>query len=397
MFNFFKKSANKSEKTAYLYEQLRPTWSKRDYSKFAKEAYLKNVIAHQAIKLISVAAASVQLKLFSETKQGRSPITSHPILRILSHPNPAQNGKELLEALYSYRQISGNAYMLASGIVNNMPTELYALRPDYIQIKCSANILPKSYIYKVGEKSIEFPIDKLTGFSRILHLKNFNPLCEVYGLSSIEAAAYSIDQHNQAGEWNQALLQNGARPSGALIVNKEFGPLTERQYNDLKSQFNDSFSGPGNSGKPLLLEGGIEWKEMSLSPRDMDFITTKHSSARDISLALGVPPQLLGIPGDSTYSNLQEARLAFWEQTVIPLVDNTISHLSTWLSNFFGQWLELTYDLDSVSALSSRRDSLWKRIEDSSFMTINEKRAAMGLPPLTDGNTLCHLPKTNQY
>ncbi|WP_458694298.1 phage portal protein [Wolbachia endosymbiont (group A) of Andrena hattorfiana] len=134
-----------------------------------------------------------------------------------------------------------------------------------------------------------------------------------YGLSPIEAAAYSIDQYNQAGAWNQAMLQNGARPSGAIVVKSakdgSGGSLSQEQYQRLKEQINDHYSGSVNAGRPILLEGGLEWKEMSLSPRDMDFIESKHSSARDIALAFGVPPQLLGIPGDNTYSKLVEARL----------------------------------------------------------------------------------------
>ena len=57
----------------------------------------------------------------------------------------------------------------------------------------------------------------------------------------------------------------------------------------------------------VLLEGGLDWREMSINPKDMDFIESKNSAAREIALAFGVPPQLLGINGDSTYSNMQEA------------------------------------------------------------------------------------------
>ncbi|GAT77837.1 HK97 family phage portal protein, partial [Ehrlichia ruminantium] len=214
------------------------------------------------------------------------------------------------------------------------------------------------------------------------HIKNFHPLNDWYGLSPIEAASYSIDQHNQAGSWNQAMLQNGARPSGALIVNAKNtnnGSLTQEQYNRLKAQVDDFYSGPRNAGRPILLEGGLEWKEMSLS---------KHSSARDIALAFGVPPQLLGIPGDNTYSNLIEARLSLWEQTVLPHLDNIISHFNNWLTPKFGNNIFLSYDKDSISVLTEKRKQLWQYVENATFMTINEKRAAFGLPPLDNGNIL---------
>ena len=73
----------------------------------------------------------------------------------------------------------------------------------------------------------------------------------------------------------------------------------------------------------MLLEGGLDWKPLSLSPKDMDFIEAKHAAAREIALAFGVPPLLLGMPGDNTYRNYAEANRAFWRQTVLPLVART--------------------------------------------------------------------------
>lgn len=384
MFKQFKKLFDKKsyETNSYLYQLGSAKWMNRDYTKFAEEAYIKNVIAHRAINIIAQSAASVPLKLFKKMHDRKTEIFKHNILDLINSPNPSVGGKEFLESIYSYKQISGNAFLLATLSSNEIPQELFALRPDRVKILPSSNFVAAGYVYQVGEHKQEFRVNPITGCSQILHLKNFNPLSDWYGLSSIEAAAYSIDQHNQAGQWNQSLLQNGARPSGAFIVRSENGnnmSLTPTQYSNLKKMVSDVFSGPQNAGKPLLLEGGLDWKELSLSPKDMDFISSKHSSARDIALALGLPPQLLGIPGDNTYSNLSEARLAFWEQTVIPLVDNVISNLSQWLQSFYGKEYKLSYDLDNVPALSARREAHWNRINNCSFMTDEEKRVAVGL------------------
>src|SRR5205085_3983833 len=128
------------------------------------------------------------------------------------------------------------------------------------------------------------------------------------------------------------------------------GVLSEEQYNRVKLQIDEQFTGAANAGRPLLLEGGLDWKEMSLTPKDMDFVEAKNSSARDIALAFGVPPQLLGIPGDNTYSNLQEARLALWEQTVVPLEQCTADALNNWLIPMFGGNTELVPDIDNIPA-----------------------------------------------
>lgn len=198
----------------------------------------------------------------------------------------------------------------------------------------------------------------------------------------MEAAAYSIDQHNQCAAWNQSLLQNGARPTGALMVKAGEGQpgfLNEMQFSRLKQQLDDQFAGAANAGRPLLLEGGLEWKEMSLSPRDMDFVQIKHSSARDVALAFGVPPQLLGIPGDNTYANLHEARLALWEQTILPLLESVTDALNNWLVPMFADTLELKLDTDAIPALAAKRDAYWERIAKADFLSAEEKRQLLGI------------------
>ena len=134
--------------------------------------------------------------------------------------------------------------------------------------------------------------------SKILHLKNYHPTNSHYGLSSLDATSQSIELHNQATNWNSSLLRNGARPSGALIVKESNGYLSDDQFERLQAQLTDKFTGSNNSGRPLLLEGGLDWQEMSINPKDMDFIESKNAAAREIALAFGVPPQLLGINGD---------------------------------------------------------------------------------------------------
>ncbi|MCM1000905.1 MAG: phage portal protein [Wolbachia endosymbiont of Melophagus ovinus] len=384
----------KAHKYSALQLIMEPSWSERSYASFAEEGYVKNVIAFRAINMIANAASSVPFILYRLTNQGKSQLKVHPLLKLLYSPSPITSKSEFIEGIVTYRLVSGNAYVLMIEPKNNRkpPTELYLLRPDRVEIVPGRNNFPYTYRYTVNNNSYDFKVNKLTGRSAVLHLKTFNPLSGWYGLSPIEAAAYSIDQHNQAGAWNQAMLQNGARPSGAIVVkpakDASSGNLSQEQYQRLKEQINDHYSGSVNAGRPILLEGGLEWKEMSLSPRDMDFIESKHSSARDIALAFGVPPQLLGIPGDNTYSNLVEARLSLWEQTVLPTLENIVCHLNSWLTPRFGEDLCLSYDKDAIEILMEKRQKLWKYVENASFMTLNEKREAFGLPPLPGGDEL---------
>lgn len=360
----------------------KPVWMGRDYVRFADEGYIRNVITHRAVGLVAGGAAHVQWQLF-DTSSGESVrLKAHPVLKLLTQPNPFQGGAELFESLYAHRMIAGNAFLQGAGPKEGAPLELYGLRPDRVSVIAGKQGLPAGYRYTLGEQYTDFPIDRITGRSKVLHLKAFHPLNDWYGLSPIEAAAYSIDQHNQAGAWNQALLQNGARPSGALVVKTQDGGsdmLSDEQYERIRQQMDEQFSGAGNAGRPLLLEGGLDWREMSLSPREMDFIEVKNSAARDIALAFGVPPQLLGIPGDNTYSNLAEARLALWEQTILPLVGGMCDALNNWLLPHYGKGLKLCYDTDGISALAARREQVWERVNRADFLSDDEKRELVGL------------------
>ncbi len=398
-FSFFKKNnqnrKNKNFKNyksnidyfggtkTYLYENNRASWMNRSYAKFSEEGYIKNVIAHRCISMISKNIASIGIKLFEASQEKTYEIKQHSILNLIKFPNPLVNGSLFRESIFNYRLISGNSYILAVKNSAGEVLELYSLRPDKISILTDKSGFITAYIYKNGNKDYKYAVDKISGQSDILHIKNFHPLDEHFGLSPIESAAYSIDQHNQASVWNQSLLQNGAKPSGALVVKSGegyLGVLTDEQHQRIKRQIDEEFSGANNAGRPLLLEGGLDWKEMSLSPKDMDFISSKHTSAREIALAFGVPPQLLGIPGDNTYSNLAEARLEFWEQTILTLAEEFCASLNHWLLPMFNRDnLELKLDIENIPALMPRRETLWNRLNQSSFLSDEEKRNILGL------------------
>jgi HK97 family phage portal protein len=296
----------------------------------------------------------------------------------LARPNPVASGQGLFEALYGHLQVSGNAYLEAVAVEGRV-RELHVLRPDRMKVIPGANGWPEGYEYSANGSSVRFAQAE-EPVAPILHMRLFNPIDDHYGLSPLETAARSIDVHNAAGAWQKALLDNAARPSGALIYQGQGGErnLTEEQFARLKRELETSYQGEANAGRPLVLDGGLEWKPLSLSPKDMEQAEVKHVAAREIALAFGVPPMLLGIPGDNTFANYAEANRTFWRQTVVPLVQRTAAELTNWLAGAFGKDLRLGFDTDAIEALSGEREALWTRIEAASFLTLDEKRLAVG-------------------
>ena len=386
----------KASATAPLiaFDALRqPVWTPRDYHALAREGFAQNAIVYRCVRMIAEAAASVPLL----TYQGADELDDHPLGQLIARPNPAQCGPDFLEAWYGFLLVAGNAYVEAVAIGGEI-RELHALRPDRIRVVPGADGWPEAWEYAVAGRAVRLAGEVAPGVRPVLHMKLFHPTNDHYGMSPLEAAATAIDVHNAAARWNKALLDNSARPSGALVYASREGNLTPEQYERLKAELERGFAGAGNAGRPLLLEGGLDWKSMSLSPKDMDFIEARHAAAREIALALGVPPMLLGIPGDNTYSNLQEATRGFWRQTVLPLVNRTSKALSGWLAPAWGAPIDLRPDLDAIEALATEREALWARIDKATFLTLNEKRAATGYGPvvpearisITGGDEVAH-------
>jgi HK97 family phage portal protein len=361
-----------------LHHTGQPVWSPRDYATFAREGYARNPIVYRAVRMIAEAAASVPLRLF----EGAAEIEEHPLLALLAHPNAAACGPDLLEDWYGYLLIAGNAYMEAVGVGDGAPRELHVLRPDRMKIIPGADGWPEAYEYTANGSAVRFRQSPEDGVRPILHMALFNPSNDYYGMSPIEAASSAIDLHNAASAWNKALLDNAARPSGALVYAAANGHLNDEQFSRLRAELETNYQGSRNAGRPMLLEGGLDWRAMSLTPQEMDFMEAKHAAAREIALAVGVPPMLLGIPGDNTYANYQEASRVFWRQTVVPLVTRTLKAFSGWLGPRFGEGLELRPALDKVEALASERAALWERVASADFLTVDEKRAAVGYGPL---------------
>ena len=367
----------------------RARWTPRDYAALAREGYTRNAIVHRAVRLTAEAVGGLSFVLYD----GADELTAHPLIDLLARPNPRQDGPGFIEAIAAHLLLSGNAYVEAVSVAGaGGPRELHALRPDRMKVVPGADGWPAAFDYTVGGQTARFVQDgaKEGAPPPILHVSLFNPLDDYYGLSPLEAAATAVDTHNSATAWNKALLDNAARPCGALVYAGGDGSmLTEAQLSRLKSELSEQYQGAANAGRPLVLEGGLDWKTMSMSPKDMDFLEAKHSAAREIALAFGVPPMLLAIPGDNTYSNYAEANRVFYRQSVLPLANRIAAALAQWLAPGFGRApLTLAVDADRIEALSADRSALWERVIKAPFLSVNEKRAAIGYGAVEGGDVL---------
>ncbi len=359
----------------------RVAWSARDTGTLTRGGFIGNPVGFRAVRLIAEAAAAVPLICQDRARR----YDAHPVLELLRRPNPAQGRAELFEALFGQILLSGNGYLEAVGMVDEgLPAELHVLRSDRMNVVPGGDGWPVAFEYAVGGRKHRF--DMTGSPDPICHIKSFHPSDDHYGLSPLQAAAVAVDVHNSASAWSKALLDNAARPSGAIVYKGPdgHGNLSAEQYDRLVIEMETHHQGARNAGRPMLLEGGLDWKPMGFSPSDMEFHETKQGAAREIAQAFGVPPMLIGIQGDATYANYAEAHRAFYRLTVLPLVTRVAASVAWFLSEHLGAEVDLKPDLDQIPALAEERDQHWARVGSASFLTEAEKRAALGLPPLAE-------------
>ena len=337
-----------------------------DYRHAVEAAYLANPIAQRAVRIVAEGI-------------GQAPLSCEDpdFVRLVMATSA---GQPLIESLAAHVLLHGNGFVQILKDASGKPIELFALRPDRVSIIAGPDGWPQAYRYEVGSEGMTIPGEDENGWLTIVQVKAMHPLDDHLGAGALAAAYKAIAVHNAATAWNQSLLENAARPSGALVYEGGDGAgLTAEQFDRLRDELEKAFAGAINAGRPLLLDGGLKWQSMALSPADMDFATLKSAAAREIALAFGVPPMLLGLPGDNTYSNYREANRALWRLTLLPLGHKLLSALGEGLQPWFPE-AALAIDLDRITALSEDRERLWKQVSDADFLSREEKRRLLGFP-----------------
>ncbi len=361
---------------------------KQDYLKQIEEVW-KCVVAFKCIDYISKSCSQVGWKFIRVVGEKEEVVDDPDLNRLLKRPNPGQSFSKFIYNTVAYLLCNGNSYPLRirtiTGKQSEIPKELYILRPDLTKIKTNKEGNIVTYVYKENTPDEKkYDVDPATGHSDVLHLKEFNPTDELYGSARTQTAAYEIDTQNQATLWNFKILKNEAR-LGMLYLFK--GILDQSTYDLIEEQIK-SFSGAENAGKSLILqsEQGVDAKPYNWSPKDIDFLEGGRETARKICNAYGVPPMLLGIPGDNTYSNQKEARLSFWEETVIFYINYITEEFNNWC--FSDSDIKLKSVLDEVPAFIEKRMEKWEKVDKLTSLTVNEKRKIMGLDPVEGGDSV---------
>lgn len=371
-FSIFKKLSLKASVGQQLFTN-EWEYSIADLKSYAKEGYAQNPTIYACISLIADAFGAIPLKV----KVGDEIKPDHPLQKILDRPNPDEGGVEFRTAAASWLLLTGNCFTEKLKVTADK-MELWNWQPYDICIGYSkGSRLPVRYGFAKGSGNSKFwDVDSITGESDMLHWRRFNPSPERsgMGLAPLSAGAASADQMNAASKWRYNTFKNNAAPSGVLSTEQQID-ATKRKA--LQEDLQKKQQGEVNARGIMLLGGGLKWQQVAMSPQDMDWLQGTKLLAQEIASVYRVPTQLLGIEGSQTYANYAEAKVAFYTQAVLPLMDLYVSEINRFLGRDF-EGARVCYNPDDIEALEPLRAERRAELLRTDVLTINEKRELLG-------------------
>lgn len=322
----------------------------------------QNPVVYRCIKLIAQNIASIPIVFDGEVPD--------KVKMVLQRPNYNEDFGQMMERMVSSLLVDGNTYLLLTGH-DEEEFLVYTIDPKYVTSLTNESGAISGYSYTTAKgKRVEL-IDH-GGRSKILHIKYLNPFGSEQ--SPCQVVAESVRLYNSITKHNQALMNNAARFSGALIVN---GHMTDNQKQSLREEV-DAKIGYRNAGHVAILQGDIRWEEMKANVRDADYTSGQTFVAKEIMQVFGVPPTMLGIH-ETGFNHYKEARLHFWEDTLLPLARYILAALQKWLSCWAEQDLNLRLDLHDIPALADKIDRRISSIAEISFLSDEQKRRICNL------------------
>jgi HK97 family phage portal protein len=327
---------------------------------------------------------------------------NHPVLDLLKNPNPTDSTESFMMKFAAWYIINGEVYLTASGPVNKPPLELFvdsaagtSLQPDRndgFLGSVQFGMITDTTIYSRAENTFgkRFRFYNHENDAEAWQVARFNPKQtngQFRGQSKLQSVMAEIEQYIEASTHNLSILSRGARPSGVFTSAE---PLTDPQFEKLKGQIDNWFSGASNAGRPILIEGGgetgVTYKDVMMSARDMDFLKLKENVTEATYVRLEIPLALV-LAKTMTLDNLKVANLSLYDNAVIPLVNRLYGELTQMLMPRYpnSENLEISFNPTMIPALETRRMDQIKLRKLISVNTINEMRRLLNDEDLPEG------------
>ena len=306
MRNFFTSlfSSSKAEIATSDTDAIRTFFSSASPITSSNAQTIATVFACVNIKANAVSVMSINT--YIKTKKGREKYYSNSLYNLLRYePNPTLTASIYKKMISQDIDLRGNHY---SQIIRNglgEITSLYPLVSDKMQVTLSTN---NKKIYTYDGKVIQN--------NRVLHIFDIPDYRGLKGLSRIEYAKQALEFAENTSKYGNEVFKNGTSPSGAFETPET---LDDESYNRLKENIIDKYTGITNSATPLLLEGGLSFKPLSIKNSDAEWLASRKYNREEVAAIFGVPTSMINDATATAYGNLEQKHLEFYSSTIFPL------------------------------------------------------------------------------
>jgi HK97 family phage portal protein len=344
---------------------------------------LSNIIVARCVNLIAQEISCLDPKFFSNDKLMDKGLTDKRLKTLMAFPDGKTSFKDFTYRFIAQYVLYGKAFVYKdlpqnASVMYNVPSD--AVEPIYVDKRTKLSIKG----YSLGKEEYLFDSQ---GFSQIFGMNNFHPDSAFEGQSPLYSCGQSVDIVKKTLQWNYQLLHQGARPSGFYTVKtagNEPAFLTDTQFAKIKEQIENGIHGIRNIGKSPLLEGGLEFQSTQIPAQDMEFFNSQTRNIQLICSAFGVP-SLLVLPTESTYANLEQANLQFYQSTIIPLANRYFDLLS---GNLLPDNMKVSFFSEQIPAIANQKTKAMLDLNPLTFLTPNEKRKHFGFPDIEGGDVI---------
>lgn len=373
-------------------------WSTADHESY-RRAFASQVAVYACVLRRAQSVAEAPLKVYREVKGDSVEQDEHSLRYLFARPNPMVSEAEFHALTMTYCDAVGFAAIEKRRSNAGNIVELWHLRSDWIK-RIPRKGAPDDYEYRVpGREAIIIPAEDL-------FIVPGGPSTDLspFGMSPIAAAMREININDSTTSYLKIFLDHGAVPRQAIVYPRELkGETGQRTADEIKERWRLAYGGFQNWAAIALLHGGMDVKQIGTNLDELSYPGLRAMTESRICSAFGVPGQIVGIESamNPTYSNFEQARKAFFEDTVSPLwkrlagaYERAILYEAT-----DDPKLSLRFDTSDVTALQEDRAAVWSRANGAArdgLITVNQFQSAVGLPGFGSDGDVLYLPMSAQ-
>jgi HK97 family phage portal protein len=311
----------------------------------------------------------------------RERLTDHPLALVLAEPLPAQfkvTRYRLIESLISDLGIYFNAYWLKvrpGG--GSEPVGLLRIPPAYVRV--TGGLVPTAYTIEFSDTRLQLRPEAL------VHVRGYNAENPLEGLSPLETLRRILAEEQAAGDYREYFWRNAARQGGVIMrppTAPEWSPQARERF---KSEFEQLYSGTENSGRTAILEEGMEWKAMTFTAQESEYLAGRKLTREECARAYHIPLPMVGILDHATFSNIKEQHRNLYQDCLGPwlrMIEEDIElQLLPEFEDTQGVYVEFNIAEKLGGSFEEQTEALQTAV-GRPWMTADEARARMNMPSM---------------